>query len=301
MKRRGGLIVASIVVLALAGAALFFLSRPPVLIVTDAPFTALYGTRRILIRQIRASLALFRLVRPVMVAEGTGSDLLVFVIQDAVSRTIPRRPYCVLFPHRYAEGAARYREQFPGIPAVLMEGRSGPETGDTAPSGLSVFSTDLERDFYRAGLCAAVLGGGIGGMIPVFQDRFVQADAQNAFITGLRERQSEANPLFLSDYSGLSGAAAISCVVLAGSGTEYFEQNLTFPLILFTWLDPELTPREAAVFFDDSPWALAVPAVKMIAGKQTGGRIPSDLLIFSDRIADKDVLRQIKKAARDSG
>ncbi|MDR2480398.1 MAG: hypothetical protein LBD48_13965 [Treponema sp.] len=299
MKRkrsRGILAFVLVIILALAGTAFWLLIRPPVLVVTDVPFVALYGPKRILLRQIRASLALFRLVQPVVIAEGAGSDILVFAIEDAVSRPIRRRPYCVLFPHRYADGARRYVEQFPGVPAVLLEGRNGPESrGGT--EGIAVFNTDLERDLYRAGVCAAILSRGTNGIIPVLQDRFAYTAGQDAFIEGLRAQQNETNPLFLNDISGLSGLADISCAVLAGSGAAYLEQNQTFPVVLFTWLDPEVTAREVAVIFDDSPWALAVPAVKMIAGNQTEGRIPSDLLFFPERIADKDILRRIKNAA----
>lgn len=300
MKRRGGKLVPVIaVILALAGTALFFLSRPPVLIVTDVPFAVLYGPRRILTRQIRASAALFRLVRPVLIAEGAGPDVLVFAIEDAASQGFSR-PFCVLIPARYAESAWRYREQFPGTPVALLEGRSEPGNGDAGSEGLFEFSTDRETDLYRAGIGAAVLDRGKRGKIPVFQDRFTQMTEMEAFRRGLRDQGSEAEPLFPRSYVELANAQDISCVILAGSGTDYLDQNPAFPVMLFTWLDPEITAKETVIVFDDSPWALAVPAVKMIAGNQTGGRIPSDILIISERIADKDILRQLKNALRGS-
>jgi hypothetical protein len=286
-------------VLAGAGAALAFFVRPPVLVVTDAPFTELYGPRRVLTSRIRSSLALFRLVKPVLIAEDAGPDVLVFAVEDAAAGL--SRPYCVLFPYRYADGARRYREQFPGIPVVVLEGRSESRPGTAGnpdSQGVLRFGTDMAQDLYRAGRCAAILSRGTTDKIVVFQDRAVQSEAQNAFITGLRKQGYETAPLFLDTVSELSDITDISCVVMAGSMDEYFEQIRKFPLVLCTWMDPELAPREALVFFDDSPWAQTVPAVRMIAGTQAGGRIPSDMLIFSERIADKDILRQIKTLAR---
>jgi hypothetical protein len=299
--RRGKLVVPAVIVLALAGAVFVFLSRPPALIVTDAPFAALYGQRRILLRQIRSSLILLRPVKPVMIAEGAGSDVLVFAIEDAGSGWFSRRPYCVLVPQRYAEGARRYGGQFPEVPVVLLTGRTG-----RAPNGGNVltFSTDLEQDLYRAGLCAAVFNRESPGDILVFTDQLIQAAelsaGQNAFIRGLREQGNGTNPRFLRDLPEISALSNISCVVLAGAGGDYFDWNLQFPVIFFSWLDPNLSSRQAVVVFDDSPWALAVPAVKMIAENRRASRIPSELLIDSAKIADKDILRQLKKTARAS-
>jgi hypothetical protein len=300
--KRGGKALALIIgiVLVLAAPALVFFIRSPVLIVIDIPFSSLYGgTRRVLLRQVFASLALFRQVKPVMIAEGAGPDVLVFAVEEAASRSLSRRPYCVLFPYRYSEAALRYREQFPGIPAVLLEGRAGQRSGIAAGSGLFVFKTDQESDMYRAGLCAAILSGGTGKTV-VFQDYSIEETGRRAFADGLREGGNGTAPLFLGGFYELSDFSGISCVVLAGSGAEYFEQNLTHPVIFYTWLDPGMVPPEVVLVFDDSPWALAVPAVKMIAKNQNEGRIPSDLLILSTKIADKDILRRLKKTVGNS-
>jgi hypothetical protein len=299
MKQRRGILVFAIgMVLGLAGGALFFLSRPPVLIITDAPFMAMHGPRRMLWRQVRASLLLYRPVAPVMIGEGAAPDVLAFAVDDAVSRMLfSRRPYCVLFPYRYADGARRYRELFPETPAALLQGRY---ENDGVPAGLSVFSIDMERDFRRAGLFAAAFGRGKMGNIVLFQAGPNQTAAQAAFQDGLRQGGYTAEPLFFNDFSELPISTDIACVVLAGSGAEYLNQNFSCPAILFTWLDPDQTARETALIFDDSIWALTVPLVKAVAEKRSGGRIPSEALIFSARIADKDILRQIQKAAGNS-
>ena len=274
------------IVLALGVPTLVFFSRPPVLIVIDLAFSSLYGgTRRTLLRQVSASLALFRQVKPVMIAEGAGPDVLVFAIEESASRSLSRRPYCVLFPYRYSEGALRYHEQFPGIPVILLEGR-GRQGPAAAGDDLFVFKNDQEKDMYRAGLCAAILCGGTW-KTAVFQDRSIGEAGRNAFTEGLRQGGNGAEPLFLGGFYELSDLSDLSCVVLAGSGAEYFEQNLTHPVIFYTWLDPELASPGVVLIFDDSPWALAVPAVKMIAENRNEGKIPSDLLILSARIADK--------------
>lgn len=288
------------IVLALGVPVLVFFSRPPVLIVIDVPFSSLYGgTRRTLLRQVFASLVLFRQVKPVKIAEGAGPDVLVFAVEEAASRSLSRRPHCVLFPYRYSQAALRYREQFPGIPAILLEGRADGGAA-TAGDGLFIFRNDQERDMYRAGLCAAILNGGNRGKIVVFQDRSIEDAGRNAFMEGLRQEGNRMEPLFLDGFYELSDFSDLSCVVLAGSGAEYFEQNLTHPVIFYTWLDPDLTSPEVVLVFDDSPWALAAPAVKMIAENRNEGRIPSDLLILSARIADKDILRRLKKAVQNS-
>jgi hypothetical protein len=50
--------------------------------------------------------------------------------------------------------------------------------------------------------------------------------------------------------------------------------------------------------FDDSPWALAVPAVKLALRGEPGVNIPSEVVFPRGRIADKQLMRTVKKAAR---
>jgi hypothetical protein len=52
------------------------------------------------------------------------------------------------------------------------------------------------------------------------------------------------------------------------------------------------------MIFDDSPWALAVPAVKLAVRGDMGANIPSDAVFLRGRIADKELLRNLKEAAR---
>jgi hypothetical protein len=63
-------------------------------------------------------------------------------------------------------------------------------------------------------------------------------------------------------------------------------------------MDPALTAREVVVQFDDSVWALVVPAVRMVAKGEVEGKIPSKPLIFPRKITDKNILRQLEKSAK---
>ena len=292
---------------ALAG----FSARAPALLVTDASFAAMYGTLRTRQQQVLASLALFRRVKQVIVADGIGADVLILAVEEAASR-----PYCVLFPRRYREGAELYEEQHPAIPVLLLEGRSNKTNSSDAGTGpLLTFTTDRQTDFYRAGLCAGILGRlepaaengeadgeretrPAQGKIVFFIENPVKQEDRDNFIRGLREQGLETNPLFLDAASRLTDTRDVSCVVVAGAGAEYLEKNLKIPVILFTWLNPSLTSRETALIFDDSLWALAVPVIRTATRQKTGGQIPSKVLIFSSRIADNHILKELKKAPK---
>lgn len=306
------LLFAAVFVLIMAVLAGVFYIRSPALVVTDASFIALYGAGRARQRQALASLALFRRVKPVTVADGAGSDVLVLALEGAAAK-----PYCVLFPYRYAEAAQRYHGQFPDIPAAILAGRAGNGspgyTGGT--EGLPVYATDRETDWYRAGVCAGILaarppappagaedrdGGAETGAGPgkaaLFQAKTMQPEEREAFSRGLRETCPEAVPLFFNTAGQLSDTNGVACVVMAGGGADYPDRNLKIPVILFSWLNPSLTARETVLVFDDSPWAVAVPAATLAVNRQAEEKIPSKILFFPARIADKGIFRKIKKA-----
>jgi hypothetical protein len=301
---RNKLLAAGAVFCAAAGLVIIFYLRAPALLVTDPSFTAMYGIKRSNRRQTLASLVLFRRVKPVTVADGAGPDVLLVAIDQAASR-----PYCVLFPRRYTEAAVRFAGQFPHIPAVLLESHS---TGDIQEGNLFVYSTGRETDLYRAGLCAGILAGAgkwqgearndpsetpaVPGKVVFFQDRSVTQPERDAFSRGLLEQGIEAPPLFLGAAAQLTSTRDVACVVLAGGTPDFPEKNFKIPLIFVTWLDPALTPRETALIFDDSPWAMAVPAFRMAARKVPSGTIPSKTLIFPAHIADNGIFQKLKKA-----
>jgi hypothetical protein len=300
MEKRRLLLLAIVagIVLALGISCIVFFTRAPVLVVTDISFVSLYGAGRVRLERARASLALFRPVKQVVIADDAGDDIAYFAVGEASSR-----PFCVLFPVRFADAAGLYRERFPEIPVAILEGRGTDRNQATLDPGESTagnffqFATDMESDFYRAGLCAAILDGDKNGRIVVFLDDSIQNEGREAFLRGLRDQGKETAPLFFTSFSELSGFSGISCVVLAGSGAEFLEKNQEIPVILFTWLNTAFIPENTILVFDDSPWAQAVPAVRLAASRTKSGRIPSKTLILSAKSADKYILRKLKKVA----
>jgi hypothetical protein len=284
-------------VLALPG--LIFLFRGPVLIVGDAPFAGLYGVSRLRQRQIEASAALFRRVKPVTVADNAGPDLVAFAVEEAGSR-----PYAVIFPYRYADGARRYAGQFPQVRVIILDTRreeNFPPPEDAADSGGPVtLKTRRREDFFRAGFMAGRIsraGGQDAGEILVFLERALSRADKDAFLAGTQKSESGKLPLFLNSPAEYGGIGEASCAVLTGAAAEFLDRNLKIPLILFSWQDPAMTSRETFVIFDDSPWALAPKAIRLAAGAGKGD-ISSDIIFPPGRIADKNLLRDLKRFAR---
>jgi len=297
-KHKKLLAALAVILIALAVGALVFYSRPPVLVVTDTAFIGLYGKERIRRQRILSSFALFRRVKPVITADGASPDILVEAISEAA-----RNPYCVLFPVYLAPAAERFHLQFPETRAAVLIGLSPVSGLPQADGVLCVYRTDLETDLYRAGLFAGLLGlkkGSPGAPKTCFllQDRYIQAQEREIFSRGLRESDPGAVARFTYSVSDLPGPEGISCVVLSRSGAEYLERNVQTPLILFTWLDPSMLPEETAAAFDDSTWALVVPAVRMAANSQAEGKIPSKPLLFSGKTADNGIDQMLKRLAK---
>jgi hypothetical protein len=314
MKRIRFLIIAAAILMVLAAPCVIFFIRPPVLIVTDTPFVLLYGKSRLRRQQISASLALFRRVKPVMIADGAGSDVVNLAIMELAAQ-----PFCVLFARDQAAAALYFHEQFPETPAVVLSGLVAvPEI--PSPDGfLCVYGTDQLTDLYRAGLFAGILGNAPpkpvektkkqdeSAAVPpnpapktyvLWQDRYVQAAGKDSFSRGIKEQDPKSVIIFANTGAEIPDMKGISSLVLTGAGAEYLEKNPRVPLILFSWLDPAFTTREIVVLFDDSAWAVAVPAVRMAAQKQAEGKIPSQPLIFPERIADNNVFRMLQKSAK---
>jgi len=310
-------VVLGVVGAVLAAPLVVFYARSPVLVVTEAPFVAIYGEARLKKERNSAVFALFRQVKPVMVADGVSPDMVILAISEA-----SKRPACVLFPRSQAQAALRYHEQFPEIPAVVLRGLVlVPEL--PSPDGfLCVYGTDREVDLYRAGLFAGILGASRRNLAGqdekqaeiqpesaavaqtaaqtyvLWQDRTIQAAGREVFSRGVQELDPESSVVFINTAGQMPDVKGVACLTLTSAGADYLERNAPIPLILFSWLDPAILPREVVIQFNDSVWALAVPAVRMAMEQQAEGKIPSKPLIFSRKIADNNVFRTLKKSAK---
>jgi hypothetical protein len=251
--------------------AFWFFSRPPVLLLTDGTFDALYGKSRGQEKRLAASLDLFRRIIPVPIAESAGPELVLLAVEAAAAA-----PHCVLFPYRFLEGALRYREQRPEIPSLILGGRVRNNLEGTV-------YTNTQFDMYRAGAAAALIAGDNPGVILVFTDGWLGESDRRAFQTGLLDQGFAGSPQYLRGGQDFKNDREISCAVVAGPAPGYFERNLEVPLILFSWADPAQTPRTVKVIFDDSPWGVLEEAVR--GAVRGGGKdLPSEMLILPDRL-----------------
>jgi hypothetical protein len=222
------------------------------------------------------------------------------VIAFAVSEAA-KRPYAALFPFSYEQGARRYAEQFPEIPVGVFGGGSQtPQTGELPgeENGLVFIETDRATDLYRAGRCAALFALQDGGGILFFTGDMVSWNDKDAFLKGLRDEGFENFPVFVDIGEEYTLPRALSCVVMARAEESYLDTNPTVPAILFSWMDPGITPREIKVIFDDSPWALAAGAAKTLHRKEGGAPVPSEVLIPKDRIGDTGLQKGIKRVIK---
>ncbi|MDR1985957.1 MAG: hypothetical protein LBP88_03160 [Treponema sp.] len=292
-KKRYLVLVLGVLLVSLLTGVFWF--RAPVLLVTDAPFNALYGIRRAGIKRLETTLKMMRQIKPVLIGENAGPDMVLFAVEEAHSA-----PYGVLFPYRYYEGAERYIAQFPHIPVFILGGRN---RDPQVPGGIFV-GTDTKLDLYRAGLCAGIFAQHEGsrdgevlaqGEILFFQNEGIAAEYREAFSMGLQEQGFTKEPKYLNikqDYT--DSIQNVSCVVMQGQATLFLERNLEIPVILFSWIDPDVTSRAVKLVVDDSPWAVAGKTIAMIPGRQ-GEVVPSDWVFPGQRLVDKEVLSRLKK------
>jgi hypothetical protein len=265
---------------------LVFFSRAPVVLVSDSAFESLYGGHRALKSRVAGSLALFRPVRVVSVADAAGPEMAAFAVEAAVSR-----PYCVLFPNRYAGGARRYTREYPQVPVVVLEGRHRAGGREEGPL---YAGTDLSTDLYRAGRCAAFFAAS-GGRILFYEDGSLDLTGREALTRGLRDGGWEGNLLYLKAGTDYTAFDDVSCVLVMGSPSFSLERHLDIPVILFSWINPALTSSRVKLVFDDSPWALFVPVVKTLRNSGDLDTIPSKISLITPRIKEKEALRFLRE------
>jgi hypothetical protein len=230
-----------------------FLYRSPLLVVTDASFKALYGPDRL--KKIESALSnkLFRRVIPVYVDENAWSDQVSLAAEDAF-----KTPLAVLFPYRYIGGGDYYKENHPDIPVYITSGRN---RSSRAKQAVTFIRTDIKTDLYRAGLCAALFAG--EGNVLFITDETLPSEYRNVFIEGLRAQDYEKDPTWGRYNSDFLSVSDLSCAVIAGPVGDFFEKMPDIPVILFSWADPDFTPRSVKVIFDDSPYTLALKEYRL--------------------------------------
>ncbi|MDR2053103.1 MAG: hypothetical protein LBP80_06795, partial [Treponema sp.] len=245
-----------------------FLSRAPVLIVEDRVFEAIYGPARLREKQVLLSIELKRPIRIVRVEENAGDDVVVFAVESAAEN-----PYCVIFSFRYYNAARRYNQEYPDIPAGVFLGRYR-EMQDTGSERFVIFGADQKTDLYRAGRLIALLAASSPppGETPeeetspaqekipaifVFQEENISGDLRDAFKKGLEDGNNRSNPRYLTGSSQSQSGMNCDAAVIYRADADFFAQPGETPGILFSWLDPALTPLKIKVVFDDSPLALA--------------------------------------------
>ena len=290
MKKKSEiLIIIAAASLALLIPVIVFFTRSPVLIVCEQSFITLYGNARVSRQVIASSLSLFRQVKIVEVANDAGDDIIQYAVSDVSSK-----PFFVVFPKRFTRSALIYNQQNPEVRIVFLEGRY-PETQENA--GFFSYYTDIESDFYKAGYAAASLSVNNSGNIAVFiepvQYRLYGMQARSAFQRGLDELDIRTQPYFYTSHSEIPVTLAVSCIVIAGAGWEYLENNANIPVILFSWLDPQMAPSNVVLVVDDSPFAQLLTVASLISARQEKGNIKSKFYLINTEKYENRLLRNI--------
>ena len=284
-------LILALLCFSIAGVFVFFSLRLPVLMVVDSSIIQLYGQDRAKQKTRKLSRSVFRPVISVAVAESAGSDLVAIAVEEA-----HHNPWAVLFPYRYLGGARIYKESNPEMRVLILGNGSRPlELGEIA---ITHVCSDTERDLYRAGLCAAYLAG--DKKILVFDDELFPEKQRETLTEGLKARGFMEEPVFLRSYSNQANYSEIGCVIVAGPASRFLENNLDIPVILFSWVDPAITPRVVKLVFDDSAWSLAARALKLSARFDSMEEIflPSETTILKDRMGKKRYSWKIKSLLR---
>jgi len=282
--------------------------RSPVLILTEMSFVEIYGKERLQNESLFVSLALFRPVKLVAVANDAGEDVVPFAITQASIK-----PYCVLFPLRFAGSARLYKNLGLNIPIVILEGRCLEEENPAESilggenSDYFIFKTDINDDFYRIGLAVPAIKpkivkkqeesageDGKKGKVIVFLDNKLDK-MKDVFLRGLYDRGELYETHFFNSFSQYMDLADLHCVVIAGTGAEFLERKAEVPVLMFTWLDPALLPFDVAMTVNDSPLAQVRRAVKLVGSKEKRGLIKSEFRVLNKSKFGKKVLAIIKK------
>jgi len=289
--------VISFLFLAVLIPSLIFINRRPVLVISDNTTISLYGQKRTEKKAAAAAFKLFRPVRTVSVTDESGDDILLAAISAASNR-----PFCVLFPESYAAAAHIYREQNEDIPVIILLARRLP---DEIPASFFInnsdfnhyfiYSNDLATDFYLIGQAITAINGEKNGRAAVFTNFSIIKPAQEAVNQAFTDAGVDIQCSFYSSYSQFASSTDLSCVVLAGTGYEYFEKQSDVPVICCGWLDTDLLPLEVKINIDDSPWAQVEDAVTLFLAGNKKGLISSKVELINTKYTDNDIVIKLRE------
>jgi hypothetical protein len=136
----------------IVAAASFYFSREEVVIVSDDMFTALYSKARVDTDRALVSLSL---LRPVVIAN-VNVDAENSIVATA-AKNASARPYIIIFPFRFADGARYYVEQLETEPEYQKAPVYVLSQANEKPSylkGENFVRIDILTDLYRAGFAA---------------------------------------------------------------------------------------------------------------------------------------------------
>ncbi|MDR2444362.1 MAG: hypothetical protein LBD44_00295 [Spirochaetaceae bacterium] len=299
----------------LLGAGAVFMARSPVVIVTDDAFSALYGAHREHFKRIEMSVQLFRRVRLVRMSSDAELDAVVFAVQDAA-----RNSLAAIFPYRYYNAALRYAGTNPRSATVVIAGLSSVPSGtaeEQERAAILFVKQDESYDFYRAGLCAALLSGRSASFakqpdddksVLIITNEKNSAEAGNFFERGLRQGGSGASCVFrgISDNYPIEN---LSCVAFWGqsSGFLYHSAENSLPNIVFSWLEPDFFSPNVKIIIDDSPLQLLPLIVRSLkdsnlknrlaAGEDAEVSIPSTFKVMALRTASIPLMLSLNIAS----
>jgi hypothetical protein len=287
----------------LLGGSAAFMLRSPVIVLTDDVFTAVYGPSREHLKRIEMCVRLFRRVKLTRISEDAELDAVVFAVEDAA-----RKPLAAVFPYRYYTAALRYAAENPKIISVVIAGLNAVSVDSNPEEERAIFfiKQDENRDFYRAGICAAFLSGREAHpfLLPktddsersvlVIKNEKTSAQAESFFEQGIQKGGSGASGVFkgINDNYPLD---KLSCAVFWGpsNGFLYGSTENRIPNIIFSWMDPDFSSPNVKIIIDDSPLELLPAIVKSLrlenvkktlrAGESAEAFVPSAFKIMSLR------------------
>ena len=209
-----------------------------------------------------------------MVSETAGPSQLALAASYASSS-----PRAVFFPYRYMEGAIHYNEMFPDVELYLLGGRN---SASEINNEFIFVQSHTELDLYRAALSSFYLADGKD--ILLMSGEAIPDSYKAIFNLAIEENSYTGSVSYIENEDQLTTIADFGCIILLGFSTSLLIEDLSIPLILFSWINPEFTPRSLRIIFDDSPWAIARDVLNSSASAGEEILIPSFPLLLINRM-----------------